>query len=452
MNNSLDRIRVIKADTLDSEHYFQSLIEQACAEGLLGDDEIERLQCGCLSLLAHKSKQFSLGDSSIRVEKAQGIMMSNLFTIGLWLKTCVSPDDAIIALQNEPINEIYQKGCERIDTILASAKATHAKLMEQLVDTPNVFYRSTIDGGITGFFKLYYPDFAAHEIHITADYPAFNPIPKLAGIEFIQSYLDCLYYENLFCGYFAADDIHHLLCGYVEGYAEHVINIYEPVLLAVLGCTIAGTSARRLDISETESDYLHRLFTGMRRDKIAKTIHEAATELARLFACSHGLIQYIRNSLPMIISRIGTAVQGHTLDRVFIRPAFPENRPRITFSFGDKMENEEYRKVIEEVRQCRYTQDKIAMIKEHINSLADLEDTLLDAELNEEEIHGVLCMLSLPEIAALSKRHPLLSDVDMFELREREQTLRKFLHGYISGLPKKHQDMIAETRDVIQEE
>ena len=194
MNNGLDKIYVIDRAQLSDELYFQSLLEQAHSKGILSNNDIERLQYECLTLLAEKTERYNSGDSSsIRVEKAQSIMTSNLFTIGLWLKTYPNPDDAVTALQNEPINELYQKGRKRIDTLLGATKAIHKKLLGQLVKTENEFYHLTIEDAINGFFKLYYPDFAAHEIHITADYPIFNPIPKLAGIEFINAYVNALY-------------------------------------------------------------------------------------------------------------------------------------------------------------------------------------------------------------------------------------------------------------------
>lgn len=453
MNNGLDKIKVIDAGKLDSEHYFQSLLEQAYSKGLLNDSDIERLQFECLNLLAYKTERYNAGDSSsIRIEKAQDIMTSNLFTISLWLKTFPNPDDAVTALQNEPINEIYQKGRGRIDTMLASAKTIHARLLQQLVDIPNVFYSSTINGGIKGFFKLYYPDFAAHEIHITADYPTFNPMPKLAGIEFIQAYLNCLYHENLFCSNFADDDVHHLLCGYMEDYAEHLMNIYEPVLLAALGCAIAGTDPKRLDITEYGATHLYWQFIDMPPSEIAEVIQNAVAGLIRVFDCPQGLVQYLQGSLPSIISRVQTATREQTLNRVFVLPFFPENKPKIILSFGEKMDDEKYRKIIEEIAECRYSNDKVSIIKEHIYSLADLEDVLLDADLTGEETQAVLHELGLPEIAALSKRYMPMDDMDTFDLREQEQRLRNSLHDFIAALPQKHQDMIAKTGVAMQEE
>lgn len=453
MNKGLDKIRKIEVTKLKGEFYLESLIEQAYTKGLLSDNDIERLQYESLNLLSYKTERYNAGDSSsIQIEKAQDIMTSNLFTIGLWLKTFSNPDDAVKTLQNEPINELYQKGRKRIDTMLASAKAIHNKLLRQLVDTPNVFYSSTIDGGIKGFFKLYYPEFTAHEIHITADYPVLNPMPKLAGIEFIQAYLDCLYYENLFCSNFAADDIHHLLCGYVEDYQEHLINIYEPILLAALGCAITGTDVNSLDITEQGALHLYHLFADMPQNEIAPTIQNAANELIHILDIPHGLVLYVQSSLPLIISTIKVATQEQTLHHVFVRPTFPENKPKIIVSFGDKMDNESYRKVIDNIMQCSSSQNKFAIIKEQIHSLADLEDVLLDAELSQEEIQIILCGLNLPEIVALTKRYNPMSEVDSFNIREQEQMIQKCLHELISQLPQRQQDIIMQASKVLEEE
>ncbi len=452
MNSNLDKTRVIEVSKLDSEHYFQSLLEQAYNKGVMSNGDIERLQCDCLNLLAYKSERYNAGDSgSIRIEKAQDIMKSILFTISLWLKTYPNPDDAVTALQHKPINEIYEQGRKRIDIMLASAKEIHAKLLRQLVETPNVFYSSTIDDEIKRFFKLYYPDFAAHEIHITAAYQTFNPMLKLAGIEFIHSYLNNLYYENLFCSYFAENDIHHLLCGFWEDYERYLINIYEPVLLGALGCAIIGTDLRHLDITEYGEMNLCRQFADMTQDEIAVILQNAADEIIRIFDCSKGLVRYLQDSLPLVITKVQTASQKQTLNRVFVLPSFPENKPQVIVSFGNKMDDERYREIIEEIRQCRFTADKVGIINEHIHSLADLEDVFLDADLTEEETGLILQKLSLSEIAALSKQYMSIADIDAFELRPQEQLFRKYLLNFIAALPQKQQDMIIQVSKIIKD-
>jgi hypothetical protein len=280
MKNGLEKPRVIKRELLREEDYLQSLLEQAHEKGLLAESELERLQYECLALLAYKTERFNAGDSSsIRVEKAQSIMESIFFTIGLWLKTFPNPDDAVIFLQREPIEEIYNKGRKRIDTMLKATKTLHAKLLLELIETPNVFYAATLKDAILGFFKLYAPDSTAQEIHITADYPLFNPMPRLAGIEFIKAYVAAAYYENRFCGRFPAETIHRIMNERVPAYkglgcGELLTNIYGHVLKAALTDIMTKTGT---------------------------PIQQAAEELIRLMRCSAGLARYISDSVALVV-------------------------------------------------------------------------------------------------------------------------------------------------------
>ena len=114
MIKSLEKISVIEKEKLSDEFYFQSLVEQGYSQGLFTDSDIERIQYECLALLAHNVERFNPGSSSIRIEEAQSIMASNMFTIGLCLKAYQNPDDAITAIQNERIAELYHTGRDLI--------------------------------------------------------------------------------------------------------------------------------------------------------------------------------------------------------------------------------------------------------------------------------------------------------------------------------------------------
>lgn len=442
MNKDINTIRVIDSTKLRSERYFESLLQEAHDKGLLGDSDIERMQYECLSLLAYQTERYNSGDSSsIRVETAQDIINSILFTTGIALKTYANPDDAVNALKQSAINEFYEKGRKQIDTLITATKIMHTKILDQLVDTQNYFYRDTLVDGISGFFKLYYPDFAAQEIHITADYPLYNPMPKLLGIEFIKAYVEAAYCENQFCSCFAAADIHHLLCGYANDYQGLLINIYEQVLTAAIGCMIAGVDCCGLDVSGEGAQYLHRTFAQQSKREILPVIKKAADVINRRFQFSQDLTRYVENSLPLIAANIEVGARNHTLDRVFFTPDFPENKPQMIFSYGEKMDDEQYRKVIDEIIRCRYMQDKIAIIKQHIHSLADLEDVLLDAKWTGEEMESVLHILHLPEIAALYHKYLPMNN-NAFELREQEELLLVSLRRCISALPQAQQDWV----------
>ncbi len=319
MSNNLDKIRALDKDRIDSEHYFESLLIQAQEKGLVNDGEIERIQYACLNFLAYRVERYNAGDSSsIQIEKAQGIMTSIFFTLGVWLKTYPNPDDALNALLHEPISGIYQKGRKRIDSLMRTTKTLHKQLMHNLLDTQNVFYRSTLENGINGFFKLYRPDFAAQEIHITADYPLFNHTPRLLGIEFIKAYVEAAYYENRFCTLFPPYRVHRLLCRYSENYAEQLFNIYEYVLSAAIACIIVKNDCLNLDINKSMIETLRSTFSGKSVSDISEIISDAAGELSKRFEFSKGLGEYIRNSLPIIARKIKTAMRAGNLTLVFL--------------------------------------------------------------------------------------------------------------------------------------
>ncbi len=453
MNNGLDKQRLIDRARLDEGDYFQSLLEHAHDKGMLSGSDIERMQYECLSLLSAITDRYNSGfSSSIRIETAQSMMASILFTIGLWLKTYPNPDDGVYALQSAPIAELYQKGRKRINIMLSATKTIHGKLLHQLVDIPNIFHRATLEDGIPGFFKRYYPDYAAQEHHITADYPLYNSTPKVTGIEFIAAYVQGAYYENEFLRNFSLADIHHLLSGFAANYQKLLINLYEPVLTAALGCVLAGTDPRRLDVSKAGARFLLECFSGQSKGEIPAILGKACDELSCRFEIRQGLNGYLQNSLPLIAEKIQIAAQEHMLEHVFVTPAFVKNDRKIFFSYGEKMEDEECRKVIGEIMQCRFSQDKIAMIEEHIHSLADLEDVLLDAELTKKEVQDVLERLDLMEIAALSKKYHLTRDIDEGVLRTSELLLRKCLQRHILALPSAQQTLIAQASNAMQDE
>jgi hypothetical protein len=440
---AIEKVSQIKREALNSEFYFQSLLEQAHAAGMLSDSQLEGIQFDCLALLAKQTEKYNRGSSSsIQVEAAQNLLTSIMFTIGVWLKTYPNPDEAVAALQKGGVSTLFQKGVERIERLIKSSKTLHSLITKNLVQTPNEFYRSTIVDGIKGFFKLYRPEFAAHETHITADYPISHRMERLMGIEFIHKYLECVYYENLFCAQFSAEDVHHLLCGYDEHYEQMLINIYELVLLAAMGCILSGRDCRQLELVPSSVQILGDLFHGKTRAAIEKILRETVIQLSAQLELSEPLQKYVGESLPQLAATIEIAARLLTLDRVFLVPQYPENNPQLIFSFGEKMADEKYSKVLEEIKQCRYLADKKALIKSEIHSLADLEDLLLDAELSEAETLSILGELSAIEIAALLKKYPETDVFDLYGLADRQVALSECLQKYLAALPAEQQEAI----------
>lgn len=440
---NIEKISKIKREALNGEHYFQSLLEQAYVAQLLSIAELEIIQFDCLALLAKKTEQFNGGDSSsIRIEKAQGILASIMFTIGVSLKAYPSPDDAVSAVQSMGVEAICAEGRKRIDKLVEQAKQYHGSLVGHLLQSKNVFYSSTVVDGINGFFKLYDADFDAQEIHITADYPVYNKAERLLGIEFIMQYLKQLSYENMLCTHFSHEDIHHLLCGYDERYENLLLNIYEPVLSAALGSVIADAPATSLEITPKIQSFLYHYFAGKMRAEIEQILYDALLKLTESLSFSNSLIVYVQQSLSQLAVTIESAMEIGSLECVFIIPRYPEDNPKLTISYGEKMDNAKYRKVLDMFMSCRTISDKISIMKNQINSLGDLEDLLLDAELSAAEIMVILKSLSPVEIVALMKKYSPAYDMSFTELRNCEKILCEGLYGFVASLPSEQQALL----------
>jgi hypothetical protein len=369
-------------------------------------------------------------------------MDSDLYTIGLWLKGYPTPDDALKAAKTTPIAELYRKGRRRIKTMVIAAKAVHNILLDNLFVTPNTTYRATVVDGLTAFFSKYYPDYAANEIIITADYPVCNSLQKFAGIEFIRAYLASIYYENQFCQMFDSVRVHYLLSGYAKNYDKLILNIYEPVLTAALGCVLTQAPVEQLNITENGRDYLQNLFASMPQDDILQCLQKASDSLSQVLSLSNALTHYVHNSLPAVAGKIAASAREGILSHVFLLPVYPEEKAKIVYSFGKKMPDARYRHMIERIGESELTDDKVSIILDTVESLADLEDALIGAELNAEEIDAVLHELRWPELAALSKKYMLTSDEEAITFSDQESLLRECLMDYIDNLPSNERKLI----------
>lgn len=445
--SNIEKLHIINGNNLSGESYFTSILQEAYTCGLLYDSDIENIHLRCLEFLACKSERYNCGrSSSIRVEQAESIMKSILYTIGLYLKSLPDADSAVSELKTAIIPEMYENGRRIIRTKLHTAKHLYILVQENKLNTINYTYNATVnDEGIGSFFKLYSPEYEAHEIPASIDYQLCNPVNDLAGVEYIQKYLENLLVENEFCSCFNAEDIHHLLCGYDKGYKDLLINIFEHVLTAALGCSLAKRSVFKLDISEEE---IQRLYYELLKDdylSLALKISKASDKvLEELNITKPSLRTYIERSLPKVTISITNAVKTNALGKTLVSPINLDLKPKIQFLPGVKMDNKDYRKLINELLICRYSSDKLALIKEKVKSFSDMEDVLLDTDLSEEETTRLFDILGDVEIAALIKRHPFKSDIQAVDLSEGEQALQLSLKRYFDQLATDRQETILE--------
>ena len=282
-----------------------------------------------LELLAQKCDEWTRGESSsLPAAKAQDILTSIMYVISLARKEQSVPagfdaeesDSAADIVQQDgvPVSQLFERGLVCVQKKLFSCHMLQRRILKNIFNTPNVFYRSTIAGGISGFFKLYSPQFSAHEIHITADYPVCLGRPELEGVEFIEEYLSRIDAENAFCRLFDSMTVHRLLIELSPDYAQLPVNVFEPVLLAALGLIIVGRLPAGLNLTAYDVLLLEDMFCGKTKGQIESTLKTALDRLSVYLDVPKRSIAYAAACLPTLAANISNATEHNTLDKVFL--------------------------------------------------------------------------------------------------------------------------------------
>lgn len=309
---------------LDPRFYFRSLFEKCAAYGVMTEAEINKIMDGLLLILSDKTNEFNRGESSsVTVEKAEEIMMSIMFVISLKLKSYNSPKAAISALKEKSPKLLYEGGIELARRKIAVCRHLQKRIADNLFDTPNIFYRSTIIDGINAFFKLYSLNFQAHEIHITADYPVLAGRPEADGIEFIEEYLRCILAENAFLRLFDPWEVHNLLSGFSEDYKNIPMNLFEPVLLSALGLIMVNRSPKRLDLEKEDICFLQKSFGQKSKYETEEILKKALLSLKKETELSYLSGQYAYLCMPNLVSSVHNGAKLNTLDKVFLMKKRP---------------------------------------------------------------------------------------------------------------------------------
>lgn len=324
MMNEIDNLEVIKKEEIDPKNYFKSLMGIAYEKGLFSEKDMENTQIQWLELLKNRVEKYNgFESSSILKDHAEVIMESNLYTIEICLKKW-KPDEAIKKLKEWNLQKIYDLGRKTIDRKLDISRVIHMKAMSNKIETENETYNVTLVEGINGFFSIYNPDFEAHRIKITADYPLYyNIIGKVEGIDFIEEYVSAIYYENEFCQNFSSKDIQLLLYGYSESYKDLIINIFTIVLTAAIGCNLAGENMLHLTVTSGGLQRIYDKLQNKSKEEVYQIVEKEYEKIATILIKKDKELQlYIKKNFSQIQWEIYNALENKSLDKIFIVQRF----------------------------------------------------------------------------------------------------------------------------------
>lgn len=424
MMNNLKKQHLIINENLSAACYFQSILQQGYQLKLLTNSELENIQLQSIQLLTKQTEQYTHGkSSSVKVETAQNILQSIIYSIGIYLKSFRDADLSFAALKQKPLLEMYQHGKKLIEEQLDSAKELLDTVQKNCIVTDNVAYNDTIQNGLSIFFSAYDVDFTAHDTPGSIDYPLSSDNTELAGIEYIYNYLEKLFLENQFCQKFAEHDIQCLLQGYNEHYQDLLINIFELVLANALGCILANKNLLQLNIESLDRKNLYKKLVHLPKEKLDLLLQDASTKLCRDYNISDQSLQkYIYAAAMNLLPKLMNALENNQLESIFISLKEKPSQSLLLFEEGKKMNDDLFRYITNEIRDCRLVSDKIAIIQKEVHSTTDLVDILGAYCIFDDEFDAVFQSLGDMELALLSKRlSKHITDLDLhFTEHEKE--------------------------------
>ncbi len=451
MMTELKKQNLIKKEKLNPTYYFQSLLQQATRLKLLTDAEFEHIQLQSFQLLAKQTEQYTGGESSsVKIETAQSLLASIFYTIGIYLKNFPDADRSIEVLKQSPLSELYRHGKKLLKSKFANAEQLLDAVRNNCLVTDHCAYNDTIRTGLPLFFSNYDIDFAAQDIPASIDYPLSNDQMDLAGVEYIYNYLQILFWENQFCNKFPEGAIHSLLRGYHNHYRDLLINIFGLVLTNAVACVLADKKAAQLNIEPSERQYLYHTLIRIPKDNLTAVLRDASTKLCKELNISNRFLQkHISATASALPAGIKNALENNNLDSLFI--SFKEKHTQSVIQFKDheKMPDELFRSIADEIRECRYVSDKITIIRREIHSIADLVDLLEGYCLFDDEFAQVFQALDDMELALLLKKLPkYLIDTDL-HFTENEKEWQNKLKYFFEELDSARRDKIRELADKI---
>lgn len=397
----LIKSQVIDESRLDHRYYFQSLFQECCSSGLLTDLQIERIQMELIELMGKEIERFTNDESSsVPVEKAQEILQSITYSMGYFLKNTTDMTQKIDILKEMKIQELFYKGMEEVSAGKKRADALLKELTKDYLRLDNYAYHDTIFTGLPEFFHNYTIEFGAHEIPASFDYPSFETIIDISGVEYIEKFLINLTLENRFLICFPIHNINQLLKGFDRSSEHMLINLFELVLTNAIGCELLGKKITELDITWEEQQWLQRNLEKLDRTELEQKLKNALIEINKEVSPDTEVYAYAYEILSPLAGRLSLNLQNNTLGKVFIS-FHRESEEEAYYEDGMLMSDDRLRELIEQLRDCR-TKDKIALIKEHVRSMADFVE-LMDECFYEEEYDEVLQSLSENERIILRK-------------------------------------------------
>lgn len=401
--NEVDRLQRIPIGQLDQEQFFQSLFQEICRKNLLTKERIERIQLELIELLGNEVERYTNGEStSLPVEKAQEILQSITYSLGIYLKEITDEETILEVLNTEKISAIFYKGMETIEFTKKNAKQLLKDLQKNRVNINNYAYQDTLTKGVDEFFRNYQTEFRAFDTPANIDYQLLCPVEKLTGVEYIFEYLRRFKLENDFIRRFDEESIGRLLYGFHVDSEHMLINIYELLLTNAMGCAVLEKNIKILDISAVEIKWLQNKLTLLNDTELRDKLMQALNQVTVTLGLDTDEAIYAQAVIAQLAVRLRNNLKTDTLGEIFVSFTDRSVENGIIIE-GIPMEDAKLRVLIEELKEIPSIPEKMIKIRETVQSLEDLTE-LLNECFYEDEYEELFWLFGEQEIAILKEK------------------------------------------------
>jgi hypothetical protein len=400
-------ITVINKEMLDQNQYFVSLINTGAQRGLLDPSLLKSIPIDFMEIFKEVMRMYTKGESStLKVETAEGLMKSIVYSLDLFLMKFLHPEDALARFKSCNMNALYKEAMDYTKDYFESTKQLYKAIEDKRVSIPNVVYTETFTEAIPNFFLDYDLIFSAQETSCDIDYPLTFDICSVRGITYIRNYLDAFELENEFCLKFNSKNIITLLQTYGKSnglnYKQSPINLFELVFHNVVFLTLLEKDYQNLFITAIEYNIIEEKLNNLNKIEIRNLMKSTLSRLINNLAITNfNLIDLIHRYTDSMIDRLCNALEhGNLANMIVLEPA-AHTKVRTVLELGDKMDNRSFRLVYQKIMNCSTVEDKMTLLTKYIHSLDDFLDLLKADCFYEKEYDFVFEILGTVELSTL---------------------------------------------------
>ena len=353
--------------------YTASLMRRAADAGLLDERALAAMQEGLLGLLRSQIEEITRGESSsVPAETADQLMDDIGYCIDVALKHAPTPQESLALLREHSMDALYRMGTGLLDREERACEGLLSRVRATRTPTVNEGYRILLDVTFPRYLRDWKVRRHPGDFVVLTEYPLAREVSE-SGIFGVRERLESLALENRFCGRFAP-----VLDGLLRGWArqnrtspaEAYVNLFTITLQNLLLARLLGREDAALGAGERAGleERLRPLAPEQRAALLLRTaeglIDSCAFENARLN-------DYIREGAARFAGEVNRAGGALTPFAVVAEEDAP-----LLFIDGERLDNDAFSAVADEVLLCDDAARKARIIREELRSLDDLCDLL----------------------------------------------------------------------------